>query len=203
MKYFLTLAVCLSVITLTACKEDVAPEVAAQEAEAVMEKAASSDVEPLQVPKIIYQDQLEGAQAESNVEITSIEPAYDNGGRIRKANGEEIFYHLELMLTPKQQQNGMMFREPLLANHGMIFIFEELFTRSFWMKNVFYPLDMLFIGPDGVIHHIEHMAEPQSETMISAAQPSRAVLELNGGEAKARGIAVGDVLVHNAFTSKK
>jgi len=47
------------------------------------------------------------------------------------------------------------------------------------------------------------MAEPQSETMISAAQPSRAVLELNGGEAKARGIAVGDVLVHNAFTSKK
>ena len=97
----------------------------------------------------------------------------------------------------------MMFREPLSPNHGMMFIFEKPFTQSFWMKNVFNPLDMLFIGANGTIHHIEHMAEPESETMISANAPSRAVLELNGGEAKARGIAIGDVLVHNAFTSKK
>lgn len=193
MRYGFIITVLCAVLVFNGCKDKEEDQQQAAQTETVIEAPVESSIEPLQVPQIIYQDQ----------ETEEDDDQYAIGARIRKQNGEEGFYHLELMLTEAEQQRGMMFREPLPPKHAMMFIFEQPFVNSFWMKNVFYPLDILFVGQDGVIHHIQHNAEPMSEELITANAPSRAIIELNGGEAKEKGLAVGDVVLHNAFTAEK
>lgn len=197
MRYGFIITVLMAVLVFNGCKDK---EKEAAAPEVTYEDQMESNIEPLVVPKVVYEDEEGGNAPDAEAPA---KPIYDKNARIRKANGEEVFYHTELAITEKQQLKGLMFREGLLPDYGMLFIFEEPFIQGFWMRNVFMPLDMLFVGEDGVVHHIQHMAAPMNDNVISASAPSRAVFELAGGEAKAQGIAVGDVILHNAFTSKK
>jgi uncharacterized membrane protein (UPF0127 family) len=113
--------------------------------------------------------------------------------------GEKLFFDVELALTPAQQSRGLMFRTEMEDNKGMLFVFNGVKMRSFWMKNTLIPLDMLFIHPDGTIHHIHHNAKPQDLTSITSRYPSKAVLELNGGTADKMGIKEGDKVQHAYF----
>ncbi len=88
-----------------------------------------------------------------------------------------------------------MFRKQMAADAGMIFPQESDRTMSFWMKNTYIPLDMLFVESDGRISHIVPDAKPLSETNIPSGGPIRAVVELNGGVAARLGIHVGDKVV--------
>lgn len=118
---------------------------------------------------------------------------------IQKADGENLFFDVELALTPRQQARGLMFRTEMEDHEGMLFMFNDVAMRSFWMKDTLIPLDMLFIHPDGTIHHIHHNAKPQDLTSITSKYPSEAVLELNGGTADKMDIKVGDKVVHPYF----
>lgn len=113
--------------------------------------------------------------------------------------GEKLFFDVELALTPPQQSRGLMFRTEMADNEGMLFVFSDVQMRSFWMKNTLIPLDMLFIHPDGTIHHIHHNAKPQDLTSVTSRYPSKAVLELNGGTADKMGIKEGDKVRHAYF----
>lgn len=113
--------------------------------------------------------------------------------------GETFRFTVELALTPAHQQRGLMFREEMADDAGMLFLFDPVRPVSFWMRNTLIPLDMLFIAPDGTILNIEAEAEPETETRRPSAGPVRGVLEINGGLAAALGIAAGDRVLHDAF----
>lgn len=118
---------------------------------------------------------------------------------IDTAKGAQHFT-IELALTPAQQEQGLMFRQSLAANAGMLFVFPDDETAVFWMKNTLIPLDMLFIAANGRILDLHERAVPMSEATISSKVPVRAVLEVNGGTVARLGIKDGD-LVHAAALS--
>lgn len=106
---------------------------------------------------------------------------------------------LEVASTPKQQQIGLMYRNFLSDDRGMLFPFPEPRIASFWMKNVNIPLDLIFMK-DGVVKSIAHNVPPcqkdpcpvyYSETSVNQ------VLELAGGRAKQLNIQPGDHLEIN------
>ena len=121
--------------------------------------------------------------------------------KIRKNNGEELYFNIELALTSRQQSQGLMYRTEMPEDSGMLFLFNSPIKTSFWMKNTLIPLDMLFVHPDGTIHHIHHNARPQDETSITSKFPAKAVLELNGGTADKMGIKEGDQIIHRLFNN--
>jgi uncharacterized membrane protein (UPF0127 family) len=114
---------------------------------------------------------------------------------------DDAFHHfrVELTNTDYQRQRGLMFREEVLPDEGMLFDFETEFERGFWMKNTLVPLDMLFIRADGTIHRIAANTIPLSEVPIRSFGHVRAVLELRGGRAAELGIEAGDVVRHQIF----
>lgn len=108
-------------------------------------------------------------------------------------------FTIEMALTPPQQQQGLMYRQSLAAEAGMLFVFPKTQTATFWMKNTLIPLDMLFIAADGHVADIHERAVPLSEALIASKEPVRAVLELNGGTVARLGIKRGDVAHHQIF----
>ncbi|WP_185982715.1 DUF192 domain-containing protein [Aureimonas mangrovi] len=103
---------------------------------------------------------------------------------------------VEVVDTPDTRATGLMHRESLDEDHGMLFVFDETQPVSMWMKNTLIPLDMLFLREDGSVATIARNARPFSLTPIPSSEPVRYVLELNGGAAQDYGVAVGDRLVH-------
>lgn len=101
-------------------------------------------------------------------------------------------FRVELARSADEQARGLMFRDHLGPDEGMIFPFDPPRGASFWMRNTKIPLDLLFVGPDGRVLNIAANAVPYDETPLSSAGPVRAVLELPGGRAAQLGIAAGD-----------
>ena len=108
-------------------------------------------------------------------------------------------FTVEVAADSASQERGLMYRRTLAPDAGMIFVFGQNEFVSFWMKNTFLPLDMLFVKSDGTISTIQANAVPFSETSIQSAEPVLAVIELNGGRAKALGIEPGDKVRAQAF----
>ena len=106
-------------------------------------------------------------------------------------------FSVELATTESEREFGLMYRQNLAPDAGMLFLYPDEQEVEFWMKNTLIPLDMLFIGADGRIRHIEERAIPLTETPISSVYPVKAVLEVNGGTVERLDIHPGDV-VHNA-----
>ncbi|MGH6979618.1 MAG: DUF192 domain-containing protein [Stellaceae bacterium] len=117
---------------------------------------------------------------------------------IDTASGPRHF-DVELAVTPAQEEQGLMYRQRLAPDAGMLFVFDDTAIRTFWMRNTMIPLDMLFIAPDGRIVDIHERAVPLSENVIPSREPARAVLELNGGTAARLGIKIGDVVHFKSF----
>lgn len=119
--------------------------------------------------------------------------------RIIKQDKEEIAFTVELAQTPQELARGLMHRQSMPHDHGMLFLFEDEEERGFWMKNTYIPLDMIFIRKDGTIHHIHENAIPHDLTTIRSRGPVMAVLEVNGGVMELHGIQPGDRVFHAAF----
>jgi uncharacterized membrane protein (UPF0127 family) len=118
---------------------------------------------------------------------------------IASKSGVHIF-GVELAVTPDEQAKGLMFRRELPEKQGMLFDFHREQPTSFWMKNTFIPLDMIFIRADGRILRIAENTVPQSEALVPSGGPVRAVLEVIAGTAKKLGIAPGDRVTHPIFS---
>jgi uncharacterized membrane protein (UPF0127 family) len=119
---------------------------------------------------------------------------------IETASGKHHF-NIEEAVTPQQMAQGLMFRQSMPADAGMLFEFGHSETASFWMKNTVIPLDMLFIAQDGTIADFHERAVPMNLDPITSSQPVRAVLELNGGTVEKLGIKRGDKVIHPFFTA--
>ena len=129
--------------------------------------------------------------------------APDDRLEIVTAAGARHAFHIELAVKPEQRERGLMYRQSLDADAGMLFDFQTDQTVDMWMKNTYIPLDMVFIARDGTIVRIAADTVPLSLDIVSSGGPVRAVLELKGGETARRGIGPGAKVVHPLFANGK
>ena len=128
--------------------------------------------------------------------FTAAALADDTQLTVKSAAGEHRFT-VEIADTPAQQQKGLMFRQELAPDAGMLFDFHESRQVSFWMQNTLIPLDMLFIRTDGSIANIHVNAHPLDPTSIPSDGPVEFVLEIPGGRSVELGIKAGDTVVND------
>lgn len=103
----------------------------------------------------------------------------------------DIAVTVEIAATPAKIERGLMFREHLPPDNGMLFLMKDVRNWPFWMRNTLIPLDMIFIAKDLTIAGIVENAEPRTETLREVNAPSLYVLEVNGGYCAAHKVAAG------------
>ncbi|WID96604.1 DUF192 domain-containing protein [Bosea vestrisii] len=128
-----------------------------------------------------------------NAPVAGIEPL-----TIVTASGRHAF-QVEVMRTPDQRARGLMHRQFMPADRGMLFDFKQVEPVAMWMQNTYISLDMLFIRADGTVARIAERAEPLSTRTIPSGEPVLSVLELNAGIAEKLGIKAGDKVEHPLF----
>ncbi|MBI2463698.1 DUF192 domain-containing protein [Candidatus Peregrinibacteria bacterium] len=109
----------------------------------------------------------------------------------------EFLISAEVADTSEKRAKGLMYRENLPDEMGMLFIFEEAGIRNFWMKNTLIPLDIIFLSSDKKIVGISNNVQPCSDDFcpyISSEEPAQYVLEVRGGFAAENSIEVGDTV---------
>ena len=117
---------------------------------------------------------------------------------IASKSGVHVFA-VEMAVTPEEQAKGLMFRKQLPEGQGMLFDFHREQPTSFWMKNTYVPLDMIFIRADGRILRIAENTEPMSTRIIPSRGLAKGVLEVIAGTAQKYGIQPGDRVAHPLF----
>jgi uncharacterized membrane protein (UPF0127 family) len=110
------------------------------------------------------------------------------------AGGSTYRFAAEIADSADERAQGLMFREHLAANEGMLFLYPAEKPVAFWMKNTPLPLDLIFIDGSGHIVHVAAMARPYDTTPISSNGAAKAVLEILGGSAGQLGIKPGDLV---------
>lgn len=96
-----------------------------------------------------------------------------------------------MVQTPKELEQGLMFRKSMPLKSGMLFIFPNEQVRYFWMKNTLIPLDMIFMNSHKKIISIVYQAIPQTTDFRGTDQASQYVLEINAGQAKKTNLKIG------------
>ncbi|WP_181704108.1 DUF192 domain-containing protein [Chthonobacter albigriseus] len=114
---------------------------------------------------------------------------------VETAAGPHTF-SVELAATPAERAKGLMDRHEMAPGHGMLFDMGSNAPATFWMKNTYLPLDIIFIREDGTVANIAHRTTPLSEALVPSEGNVRFVLELNGGTAERIGLKPGDRVVH-------
>ncbi|SFV34726.1 hypothetical protein SAMN05216456_1975 [Devosia crocina] len=115
---------------------------------------------------------------------------------VHSDTGEHRFT-VEIVDTPESRAKGLMYRQELAPDAGMLFDFLAERDVSFWMRNTFIPLDMVFIRADGVIANVHVNARPHDVTSIPSDGPVQFVLEIPGGRSVELGIEAGDTVSHD------
>ena len=133
---------------------------------------------------LFFQPKVAAKQAVATSTVNIFFPAQPN-----------FIIHAELAQTEVQWERGLMFRQSMPADSGMLFVFPSEAPQSFWMKNTKIPLDVIFISTAGKIVDIKNNFQPcltadcPSYTSVASAQY---VLEINGGLAQKNSIKIGD-----------
>jgi uncharacterized membrane protein (UPF0127 family) len=113
-----------------------------------------------------------------------------------ESEGASHTFNVEVADEPEEIRTGLMFREDLAPDAGMIFDFGQPRQASMWMKNTLIPLDMLFFTETGEIIMIGRNTVPGSLRTVGPGIPVKGVLEIAGGRAAELGIEPGDTLRH-------
>ena len=118
--------------------------------------------------------------------------------------GQQVYFpesgtslDVEIAQTPSERQRGLMYREELPIEQGMLFVFPEEDDRGFWMKNTLIPLDMIFVDSEGRIINIEE-AVPEPNTSeenlktYRSDEPAKYVIEANSTFTERKNVREGD-----------
>lgn len=101
-------------------------------------------------------------------------------------------FDIEIAKTPYEIQTGLMYRDAMKENQGMLFVFPDIRERSFYMKNTRFPLDLIFIDHNKRIVSFQENAKPMDESSLPSNAKAQFVLELNAGMAQKLLLEVGD-----------
>jgi uncharacterized membrane protein (UPF0127 family) len=131
-------------------------------------------------------------------EPTNPIPVFRKDGELRfldsKTNEVITAIDIEIADDDAELQQGMMYRDTMAANTGMLFLMGTEELQAFWMKNTIVPLDILFVGSDRRIVSISRNCKPFSLEQIPSGKPALFVVEVNGGYAEKHGIKIGDYI---------
>ncbi|MGG7568306.1 DUF192 domain-containing protein [Rhodovulum sp. DZ06] len=108
-------------------------------------------------------------------------------------------FAVEIADTPESRARGLMHRETMARDAGMLFVFDPPRPVAFWMRNTILALDLVFVDDSGTVVKIHENAVPFSERLMPSGEPVRAVLEINAGLSAALGLGPGTELRHPAF----
>lgn len=144
-------------------------------------------------PACAFPPKQDPAKCVGQAEITPLEPL-----QVVTDRGTHRF-RVEMAVTPRQREFGLMCRKALAADRGMLFDFQTPQPLAFWMRNTLIPLDIVYIGANGRVVSIVRNARPLDETPLPSAGPARAVLELAAGRAAQIGLLPGDRVLHRIF----
>jgi hypothetical protein len=97
----------------------------------------------------------------------------------------------EVARSQEEREQGLMYREELADGTGMIFVFDDMDVRSFWMENTYVPLDIAFMDASYTVLNIDHM-KPLTTDGHDSAGPAMFVLEVPDGWFEAHGVRRGD-----------
>jgi len=120
---------------------------------------------------------------------------------IRGAHATATF-SVEVADDDQERAQGLMHRESMPTDSGMIFFYDSPVHARFWMRNTLIPLDMIFVGADGGVNFIHENAIPLDMTVIDGGADVIAVLEINGGLSKEIGLSDASELRHPSFDQK-
>lgn len=110
-----------------------------------------------------------------------------------QANGDTLKkLDIEFAETEYEKQTGLMYRESMENNQGMLFIYDEARVRNFYMKNTYISLDILYYATDSTLVSIQKNATPRDESSLPSEGPAQFVLEVNGGLADQWNITSGN-----------
>ena len=131
--------------------------------------------------------------------IKPIEITFKKEGELSlfKAASDSLIttFDIEIADNDYETQTGLMHRKSMINNNAMLFIFPDMKMRSFYMKNTYIPLDIIYLDKDNTIVSIQENAKPLDETSLPSNTPAQYVLEINAGLSKQWSIAVGDRMV--------
>lgn len=117
---------------------------------------------------------------------------------VRTSSGAHPFW-VEIADDDTERERGLMYREPLGDDRGMLFEFPVAEEQGFWMKNTPSSLDIIYLDPSGRIVSIAKQATPYSEAILPSYGAAIGVLELRAGRADAIGAKPGDRVDHPFF----
>jgi len=102
--------------------------------------------------------------------------------------------NLEVMRSSEELTRGLMYRTELRENRGMLFVFPDTESRSFWMTNTYIELDIIYVGEDFGVVSIQKRAKPLTTKPRPSEGPAKYVVEVNGGASDLWGVKKGTKL---------
>lgn len=99
---------------------------------------------------------------------------------------------IEFAESQYEHETGLMYRESMEDNQGMLFVYEDEAPRSFYMKDTYIPLDLIFYSADSTAVSFQENAEPENENSLPSGEPAQFVLEINAGLVEEWNIEEGD-----------
>lgn len=133
-------------------------------------------------------------------QLLAAEPQVLDKSELVLLSGERSFtFQVELADEPIEREIGLMHRDVMAPDHGMLFDFEQSRQVTMWMRNTHISLDMLFIDERGEIVNIGHDTVPYSTEVVASKGPVRFVLEVVAGTSRLLGIKPGDIVRHEAI----
>ncbi len=137
------------------------------------------------------------ADEAKNTSIETDEIQFTKEGELFLLKAEDTLQQLDIEFaeTSYEQQTGLMYRKSMEANQGMLFVYSEEGMHSFYMKNTYIPLDLIFFGKDSSIVSFQENAKPLDETSLPSKVPAQFILEVNAGKVKQWNLAEGDKMI--------
>jgi len=116
-----------------------------------------------------------------------------------QTGSSQFRFEVEIADDATERAEGLMFRQTMADNAGMLFLYPAPQRVQFWMKNTPMSLDIVFVRADGTIARIAEHTTPFSEDMIPSGEEVVAVLEVKAGMMHQLGVRVGDRLKHPTY----
>ena len=118
---------------------------------------------------------------------------------VKASDSSQVFFDIEIADSDFDIQTGMMYRDSMEKNQGMLFVFEDEKKRYFYMKNTRIPLDLIYINSGNTIVSFQKNAKPFDESSLPSNVPAKYVLEINASLIDQLGISIGDRISYSSL----
>jgi hypothetical protein len=130
--------------------------------------------------------------------VNSAKPVFRKDGELRfldgKTNNQITAINIEIADNDAEREQGLMYRDTMAENQGMLFLMETEEPQTFWMKNTIISLDIIYADAEKRIVSISKNCKPYSLDQIPSAKPAQYVVEVNAGYTVKYNIRVGDII---------